>query len=110
MFFAGFENVNPRRAMSPYNFNLPTITPPGETPPDAPSRSRSFVRGGIVYRPLPALAFKLDIQVALDGALPPTAPPMTLPDAAGTPRPLETHLAEAARGKTRVGMAIGFAF
>ena len=110
MFFAGFESVNPRSATSQYNFNLPTITPPGETPPGAPSPSRSFVRGGIVYRPLPALAFKVDVQVALDGALPPPGPPMTLPDAPGTPRPMETHLAEAARGKTRVGLGIGVAF
>jgi len=110
MFFVGFETVNPRSAMSPYNPNLPTITPPGETPPSAPSPTRSFVRGGIVYRPLPSLAFKVDIQAALDGALPPPAPPMTLPDAPGTPRPLEKHLAEAARGMTRVGLAVGFAF
>jgi hypothetical protein len=42
--------------------------------------------------------------------LPPPGPPMTLPDAPGTPRPMETHLAEAARGKTRVGLGIGVAF
>jgi len=110
LFFAAYENVNPRSAMSPDNFNLPTITPPGETPPNAPSPSRSFARAGIVYRPLPELAFKVDFQYAIDGALPPPAPPMTLPGAPGTPRPLEQHLAEAARGKTRLGLAIGFAF
>ena len=67
LFFGGYENVNPRSAMSPYNYNPPTITGPGETPPNAPSPSRSFVRGGIVYRPLPELAFKVDVQIALDG-------------------------------------------
>ena len=39
----------------------------GRTPPNAPSPSRSFVRGGIDYRPLPELAFKVDLQIALDG-------------------------------------------
>jgi hypothetical protein len=109
-FFAGFENVNPRSSMSPYNFNPPTITPPGETPPNAPSPSRSFVRGGIVYCPLPELAFKLDLQLALDGEGPPPATPVPAMGAPGMPRPLEPHLAQAARGKTRVGLGIGFAF
>jgi hypothetical protein len=110
VFFGGVENVNPRSAMSPYNFNPGTITPVGETPPNAPSPSRSFVRGGIVYRPLPELAFKVDVQIALDGEGPPPAAPMTTMGAPGTPRPLEPHLAQAARGKTRLGLAIGFAF
>jgi hypothetical protein len=35
---------------------------------------------------------------------------MTTMGAPGTPRPLEPHLAQAARGKTRLGLAIGFAF
>ena len=39
LFFAAYENVNPRSAMSPYNYNPPTITGPGETPPNAPSPS-----------------------------------------------------------------------
>jgi len=110
VFFAGFENVNPRAAMSPYNFNPGTITPPGETPPNAPSPARSFVRGGIVYRPLPALAFKVDVQVALDAEGPPPTAPVTATGAPGVPRPLESELAEAARGKTRLGLGIGVAF
>jgi hypothetical protein len=110
LLFAGFENVNPRSAMSPYNYNPPTITPPGELPPNAPSPARSFVRGGIVYRPLPQLAVKVDIQIALDGEGPPPTAPMTVAGAPGTPRPLESHLAEAARGKSRLGLGLGFAF
>src|SRR4029078_10918237 len=51
MFFARFESVNPRSATSQYNFNLPTITPPGETPPGAPSPSRSVARAGSVAHP-----------------------------------------------------------
>jgi hypothetical protein len=108
--FAGFENVNPRSAMSPYNFNPPTITPPGETPPNAPSPARSFVRGGIFYRPLPELAFKVDVQIALDGEGPPPATPVPAMGAPGTPRPLESNLAAAAQGKTRLGLGVGFAF
>ena len=110
LFFAGFENVNPRSSMSPYNFNPATITPVGETAPNAPSPPRSFVRGGIVYRPLPELAFKADLQVALDGEGPPSTVPVTRSGAPGTPTPLEPHLAEAARGKTRLGFGLGFAF
>ena len=68
------------------------------------------MRGGIVYRPLPELAFKVDVQVALDAeGAPPTAP-VTATGAPGTPRPLQPQLAEAARGKTRLGLAVGFAF
>ena len=110
LLFAGYENVNPRSAMSPYNYNPPTITPPGELPPNAPSPAKSFVRGGIVYRPLPELAFKVDIQIALDDEGPPPTTPMTAAGAPGTPRPLESHLAEAARGKSRLGLGVGFAF
>jgi hypothetical protein len=110
VFFAGYEYVNPRSAMSPYNYNPPTITPPGETPPNAPSPPRSFVRGGIVYRPLPQLAVKVDVQIALDGALPPLVTPVPAMGAPGTPQPLEPELAEAARGTTRLGLGLGFAF
>jgi len=110
LFFAGFENVNARSSMSPYNFNPPAITPAGETAPNAPSPARSFARGGIVYRPMPELAFKLDVQLALDGEGPAPTAPLTLAGAPGTPRPLEAHLAEAARGKTRLGLGVGFAF
>jgi len=110
MVFAGYENVNPRSAMSSYNYNPPTITGPGGTPPNAPSPPMSFVRGGIDYRPLPELVFKADVQIALDAEGPPPAAPVTLPGAPGTPQPLESNLAQAARGKTRLGLAVGFAF
>jgi hypothetical protein len=110
LFFAGYENVNPRRAMSAYNYNPPTITGPGETPPNAPSPDRSFAYGGIVYRPLPELAFKVDLVVALDGAGPPPTTPVPVAGAPGMPRPLEAELAQAARGRSRLGLAIGFAF
>ncbi len=110
LFFAAYENVNPRSAMSPYNYNPPTITGPGELAPNAPSPSRSFVRGGIAYRPLPELVFKVDLQIALDGEAPPLTAPVTAAAAPGTPRPLTPQLAEAARGKSRVGLAVGFAF
>ena len=110
LLFAGYENVNPRSAMSEYNYNPPAITGPGELAPNDPSPARSFVRGGIVYRPLPELAFKVDLQVALDGEGPPLAPPMTLAGVAGTPRPLDPELALAVRGATRVGLGVGFAF
>ena len=56
--FAAYENVNPRSSMSSLNYNPGTITGPGETPPSAPSPARQFVRGGLVYRPVPGLAFK----------------------------------------------------
>jgi hypothetical protein len=110
LFFAAYENVNPRSAMSPYNYNPPTITGPGELAPNAPSPSRSFVRGGIAYRPLPELVFKADLQIALDGEGPPPTAPVTAAGAPGTPRPLDPQLAEAARGRSRLGLAVGFAF
>ena len=44
--FGGYENVDPRSQMSPYNYNPPTITGPGQLPPQAPSPSKAFVRGG----------------------------------------------------------------
>jgi hypothetical protein len=109
-FFAGYENVNPRSKMSSYNFNPPTITGPGELPPNAPSPSKSFVRGGINYRPLPALAIKADVQVALNAEDAPPLPPMTVMGAPGTPEPLPGHIAEAARGRTRLGFALAWAF
>jgi hypothetical protein len=110
LFFAGYENVNPRSAMSAYNYNPGAITRPGELAPNDPSPARSFVRGGIVYRPRPELAFKMDIQVALDGEGPAPAPPRTLAGVPGTPRPLDPELALAVRGQTRVGLGVGFAF
>ena len=36
LFFAGYENVNPRSAMSAYNYNPGAITPSGELAPNAP--------------------------------------------------------------------------
>ena len=110
LFFAGYENVNSRSQMSPYNFNPPTITPAGQLPPNAPSRSKAFLRGGIAYRPRPAVAFKVDLQLALDGEGPAPLPPVTLAGAPGAPRPLRADVAEAARGKTRVGFAFAFMF
>jgi hypothetical protein len=110
IFFVGFENVNPRSRMSPYNYNPPTITGPGGTPPNAPSASQSFVRGGVCYRPIAALAFKLDVQVALDaeGAAP--AAPVSTAGAPGTPKALPGFVAEAGRGRTLVGAAAAFEF
>ena len=110
LFFGGYEHVNPRSAMSSYNYNPPTITPPGELPPNAPSPWRSFVHAGIDYRPLPSLVFKVDLQIALDPPLPPATAPVTTPGAPGTPRPLDPQLAAAARGKSFLGFAFGFAF
>jgi hypothetical protein len=109
-FFAGYENVNPRSRMSTYNFNPPAITGPGELPPNSPSPSKSFVRGGISYQPLAALAIKADVQVALGAEGPPPLSPMTAVGAPGTPQPLPGHLSEAARGQTRVGFALAWAF
>jgi hypothetical protein len=108
--FGGYENVDPRSQMSPYNYNLPTITGPGQLPPQAPSPSRSYVRGGIDYRPLPSVALKLDVQVALDGVGPAQAAPQMSANAQATPRPIGNDVAAAARGATRVGLALAFNF
>ncbi|HTB56685.1 MAG TPA: hypothetical protein VLC06_02375 [Polyangia bacterium] len=108
--FGGYENVDPRSEMSPYNYNPPAITGPGQLPPEAPSPSQGFARGGIDYRPLPSIALKLDVQVALDGEGPaPTAPQMSA-GAQATPRPIGSDVAAAARGVTRVGLALAFNF
>jgi len=108
--FAGYENVDARSEMSPFNYNPPTITGPGQLPPEAPSPAKQFLRGGIDYRPLPSVALKLDLQVALDGQGPPPAPPMVMAGAPGTPRPVGADVADAARGTTRVGLALAFNF
>ena len=108
--FAGYENVNPRSEMSPYNYNPPSITGPGQLSPTAPSPAKSFVRGGIDYRPWPAIALKADVQVALDAEGPPPAAPMVMAGAPGTPRPIGADVADAARGRTWVGLAIAFNF
>jgi hypothetical protein len=108
--FAGYENVDPRSEMSPYNYNPPAITPVGQLAPEAPSPSQSFLRGGIDYRPLPSLAFKVDLQWALDSERPLQSAPTVIAGAAGTPRPIGAEVAEAARGATRVGLALAFDF
>jgi hypothetical protein len=110
LLYAAYENVNPRSVMSPYNPDPGTITGPGETPPNAPSPARQFLRGGLVYRPVAGLAFKVDVQIALQEPGPPPAPPVTAVGAPGTPVPLPPEIAEAARGKSRVGLSIAFAF
>jgi hypothetical protein len=96
--------------MSPFNYNPPTISGPGQLPPEAPSPAQGFLRGGIDYRPLPSLALKLDLQVALDGKGPAPAPPMVMAGAPGTPRSIGADVADAARGTTRVGLALAFNF
>ena len=108
--FAGYENVNPRSEMSPYNYNPPAITGPGQLAPEAPSPTKSFVRGGIDYRPWPSVALKADVQVELGTEGPPTAAPMVMAGAPGTPRPIGADVADAARGRTRVGLAFAFNF
>jgi hypothetical protein len=109
--FAAFENINPRSVMSPYNYNPPAITGSGELAPEAPSTSRSFVRTGLDYRPRPPVVVKADIQVALDGVgLPPGVPLQIAPGAPGTPKAVSSAINDAARGATRVGLAIGFDF
>jgi hypothetical protein len=108
--FGGYENVDPRSEMSPYNYNPPAITGPGQLAPEAPSPSKAYVRGGIDYRPLPSVALKLDLQVALDGQGPAPAPPQMTSGAEATPRPIGSDVAAAARGVTRVGLALAFNF
>jgi hypothetical protein len=111
--FAGYENVNPRSKMSSYNYNPPSITSPGQVSPNArqPSPAKGFVRAGVVYRPRPVVALKVDVQIALQSAPPAeAAPSMTLPGAPGTPEALGADLAEAARGRSRIGVAAAFSF
>jgi len=108
--FAAYENVNPRSQMSPYNYNPPTITGPGQLPPEAASSARGFVRGGFDYRPRPSLVLKVDVQVALNSVGVPGQPPNVAAGAPGVPRTLGTDLTDAARGATRVGLALGFNF
>ena len=110
VFFAGYENVNPRSRMSPYNFNPGAISATGQLPPDAPSRPKSFVRGGIDYRPAGWVAFKFDVRVALAAEELTPAAPVTVPNAPGVPRPLPSWVVESARGKTLVGFAAAFSF
>ncbi len=108
--FAGYENVDPRSEMSQYNYNPPAITGPGQLAPEAPSPSKGYVRGGIDYRPVPSVALKLDVQISLDGEGPVPPAPAVIPGAAATPRPIGSDIALAARGATRVGLALAFSF
>jgi hypothetical protein len=108
--FGGYEDVDPRSVMSPYNQNPPSITGPGQLAPSAPSPAKRYVRGGIVYRPVAAVAVKLDLQVALDGVGPPQSAPQVAAGAPAMPRPLGNDIANAARGPTRVGLALAFNF
>ena len=84
--------------------------PPGQPAPNDPSPAQSFVHGGIVYRPLPELAFKVDLQIALDAEGPPPAPPMTIARRARDASPARSRAGAAARGMSRLGLAIGFSF
>ena len=108
--FAGYENVDPRSAMSPYNYNPPTITPAGQT----------AARGAVALPELRARRDRLP-AAALAGAQGRSAVGARRRGAAaggadGAGRrardaaPDRPAVAEAARGATRVGLAIGFAF
>jgi hypothetical protein len=108
--FAGYENVDARSEMSQFNYNPPAITGPGQLAPEAPSPIQQFVRGGIDYRPWPAIALKADVQVAIGADGPVPAAPMVVAGAPGTPRPIGADVADAARGRTRVGLALAFSF
>jgi hypothetical protein len=108
--FAGYENVDPRSEMSRYNYNPPAITGPGQLAPEAPSPAKGFVRGGIDYRPVPSVAVKLDVQISIDGEGPPPSAPDVALGAAAAPRAIGSDVAAAARGATRVGLALAFSF
>ncbi|HVT70472.1 MAG TPA: hypothetical protein VHF26_22190, partial [Trebonia sp.] len=108
--FAAYENVNPRSEMSPYNYNPPAITGPGQLPPEVASSARGFVRGGFDYRPRPEVVLKVDVQVALNSVGVPGEPLNVAAGAPGTPRALGADVLDAAQGATRVGLALGFDF
>ncbi|MES1207145.1 MAG: hypothetical protein ABUS79_14505, partial [Pseudomonadota bacterium] len=108
--FAAYENINVRSQMSPYNYNPAAITGPGQLAPEAPSNARGFVRGGLDYRPRPAIVLKVDVQVALNSVGVPGVPLQVATGAPGTPRPVGGDAMDAARGATRVGVALGFNF
>ena len=107
LFFGGYENVNPRSAMSAYNFNRPRSPARVKLAPNDPSPARSFVRAGIVYRPRPEVAFKVDIRIALDGEGPPPAPPMPLPGAPRDAAPARPELARPCGARPASAWAIG---
>ena len=96
--------------MSPYNYNPPTITGPGQLAPEAPSPSQSF-RARRDRLPAAAVARAQARSAggarrrgaAADGAA-------GVASAQATPRPIGTDVAAAARGATRVGLALAFNF
>ena len=59
---------------------------------------------------MPSVALKLDLQVALDGEGPAQTAPQMSASAQATPRPIGGDVAAAARGATRVGLALAFNF
>ncbi|MFL5308343.1 MAG: hypothetical protein ACJ8F1_24240 [Polyangia bacterium] len=108
--FAAYENIDARSGMSPYNYNPPAITGPGQLAPEAASPARGFARGGLDYRPRPSIVLKVDVQVALNAVGVPGVPLQVATGAPGTPRPVGADAMDAARGATRVGVALGFNF
>ena len=60
------------------------------------------MRGGIDYRPLPELVFKVDLQIALDAKGPPPTAPVT---AAGAPGNAAPAHAPTGRGRARKSRA-----
>lgn len=108
--FAGYENVNPRSRMSPYNANPSAITGPNESPPNAPSSANQYIRAGLTYRPHPQVAVKLDVQLSVGSAgLPPTMVP-PLQGLGGTLRPLDPAVVALASEASRLGLGLSFMF
>jgi hypothetical protein len=109
-FYTAYENVNPRSRMSPYNINPPSITGANETPPNAASPAKDFVRVGFSYRPHPQVALKIDAQFALHSSVPTAAVAAPTTGAPGVLQPLDADLAAAARGESRLGLGAAFMF
>ncbi len=109
--FAAYENINARSGMSPYNYNPPAITGPGQLAPEAPSTARGFVRGGLDYRPRPVdraegrRAGGAERRRRSRGAAAASRPARP-----ARRDPLAPDAMDAARGATRVGVALGFNF
>jgi len=109
--FGGYENVNPRSRMSPYNWNPSSISHiPDESPPNAPSDAKQFVRAGLCYRPHPQVALKVDVQLAVHTAGPTTVPVPPTAGAPGVLQPLAPDVAAQALEGTRVGVGAAFMF
>jgi hypothetical protein len=108
--FAGFEEVNPRSRMSPYNYNQPSITGPNQSAPNAPSEPKPFVRAGVTWRPHPQLALKMDVQIALHEPVLAPAPTSPVAGAPGVQQPLPADTVDVARGESRLGLAAAFMF